>query len=147
MSNLTSSTAHPSSEETDTFDDTVPLPSRDEIVKKLKKPSVGGTLPVMIIYYNRRIHLHRVALTRLITVFMPTVNINPLLPAVGLPKRCSTDIIACAYYDVHATLSMLKGACSGSVSVRLTRADMLVFTDIVEPAVDEMDAVITRRRK
>ena len=46
MSNLTSSTAHPSSEEahpsseeTDTYENTVAPPSRDDILKKLKKPS------------------------------------------------------------------------------------------------------------
>ena len=40
-------------------------------------------------------------------------------------------------------LSMIKGACSGSGGTRLTRADMVILTDIVEPAVEEMDAVIT----
>ena len=143
MSNLTSSTAHPSSEETDTYEDTVAPPSRDEIIKKLKKPSVGGTLATMITFYNRRLHTHRPALIRLLTTFIPTANTDQLLPAMGLPKRCSTDIMACTYYDVHAMLSMLKGACSGSGGTRLTQADIAILTDIVEPAVEEMDVVIT----
>ena len=51
--------------------------------------------------------------------------------------------MACAYYDVHATLSMLKGVCGGVHTNCLTPADQKVLKEIVGPALEEMDMVIT----
>lgn len=60
-----------------------------------------------------------------------------------MSKRCSADVMACTYYDVHITLSMLKGFYGEDHANRPTRADQKVLEETVSPSLDEMDVVIT----
>ena len=49
MSRQPSTATHAPSEESDVFVDTIDPPSREDLIKRLKKPSVGGTIKDIVV--------------------------------------------------------------------------------------------------
>ena len=111
-------------------------PSRDEIIQRLKKCSVGGTAPEKAATISAKVLPHRENIIRFLHSFSSTnsAEFDKLLPKAGLPKRATAFVIVEMLYGIHTSLHLLSGFInSGESSGRATRADRAFFEDVLVP--------------
>ena len=142
MSNISSSrAAHPAGEdscdEVDKYGNIVVEPSDNEIIDRLKKPSIGGTVQVKVDLI-RRTFLHRDQLSKMAQLYTPdnAAELEQCLKKDKFPKKPAAGFVAKLLFSINRSLHALKGVVDGSLT-RLTRTDSKFVTDILEPLLVE----------